>query len=251
MNFEPWMMVFSLLFGLIVGSFLNVLIIRYGSTESALTGRSRCPNCRRQLTTWELVPLVSFVLLGGRCRSCKKRISWQYPFVELVTALGTAMIVSLSFSTVVTIMWLVVLWTAIAIFFIDLKTMIIPDIATLILVVCGFVLLATSTDYPLSNAGWGVVAGGGLPLLVIIATKGRGMGLGDVKLGAALGLLLGWPLILIGLFFSVMIGAIVGGGLVALKVLSMKSAIPFGPFLLLGAFLAMLWGESVLRWYGF
>ncbi len=240
--------------GLIVGSYLNVMIDRFGSSRSSSQGRSRCPACQHQLGWGDLVPLLSYLWLGGRCRFCQGPISWRYPVIELMTGLMTVSVV-LTFGVMVSTLWLlIVVWTAIVIFWIDIDQLIIPDRAIVVLALASS-LWHLSVSSVSVGALWqlfnGSLAGGGILWLIVLGTRAKGMGRADPKLGAALGLLLGWPLILIGLMLGVMIGAIIGLGLLVTRRAGWRDAVPFGPFLLLGAALAMIWGETILNWLRF
>lgn len=234
--------------GAIVGSFLFVVAHRFDTNDSALVGRSHCPHCRRTLTWWELFPLLSYLVLRGRCRTCGAGISWQYPAVEFVTAVGTALIIGQGGDWLTSALYLVVWWSSVVIILVDLAHMLIPDLAVVLigLVAAGLHSLAGT---PLDQVVSGALVGGGFPAVLVLVTRGRGMGWGDVKLGGALGLLLGYPLAGVGLFLAITSGAVVGVALIGLRIRKLRDALPFGPFLLLGGFLAMLWGEQLLAWY--
>lgn len=237
--------------GLIIGSFLNVLIARYSTDRSALAGRSHCPYCQEQLLWWELIPVVSFVSLGGRCRSCRQPIAWQYPVVEVLSGLGTTAIFLAYGWSVETVIFCLLWWIGLVIFWVDLRQMVIPDRAVfsffVVSVFYHFLDLPAVSGFEKGLVG--SLIGGGIIGFIILATRGRGMGWGDAKLAVALGMLLGWPLISIGLFSAVILGAVVGMLLLFFKRRGWREPIPFGPFLLLGGLLAMLWGERLIEWY--
>lgn len=255
-------------FGLAVGSFLNSVIFRLEENDSALRGRSRCRLCREKIPWYYLAPVASFVYLRGRCHACRGRISFQYPLVEIATALiFAAFINSISPIGQINLIELVELigkigfWFALASIFIvlfvyDFKHQILPDVV--LLPSLGFVFLA--------DIFWGGAAGacsafclpgvfsaleaagaaGGFFLFIFLISRGRWIGGGDVKLGALLGFILGWPLVLAALFSAFVAGGIIGVALIVLGRKKMDSAISFGPFLIGGAVMALFWGEILL-----
>lgn len=239
------------IFGLVIGSFLNVLIARYGTPRSALAGRSMCPNCQRTLGALELVPVVSFAVLRGRCRGCGQPISWRYPIIELITALGTMAIVAVYPAGLGLVAVLLAYWTALVICVIDFDHYLIPDRAVLVLFLAAILWRLSGSDISQSLLVGllGAVLGAGFLGSLVLLTRGRGMGLGDVKLAGALGMFLGWKLLIIGLFTAFILGAIVGIGLLGFRLRRFGDAVPFGPFLLIGASIAMIWGEPLYRWY--
>lgn len=236
--------------GAAIGSFLNVVILR-GIEGESIGGRSRCPGCSRTLRWWELLPLISFSLLRGRCNRCRRQISIQYPLVEL--ALGiTVLILGLPLPTTSSELLLSLLQIGIAsllvvLFVIDLRTMLLPDrIVVLLAIGVGIFIVVragTSAVDPTSLAVWSLygalIGAGGLGILWLL-TRGRGIGLGDVKVMVPIGALFG-PLDVIVLLFTAFVA---GGGLAAYLLVSkratMKTAIPFGPFLCGAALLFLL-----------
>lgn len=246
------------LLGLIIGSFLNVVVLRMNTGRTALQGRSACARCSAPLHWYDLIPVFSFLGLRGKCRSCKGRISFQYPLVELVTAIAftiiyTNVIFSYGFTALAGIVFLfsiVIAALLIVIFAYDLRHMIIPD--TMVYV---FILLSLGAVvwrwYTVSGISLGVELFNGvlvaLPFFLIWAiSKGKAMGFGDVKL--ALGM--GWLLGLVG-GFSAILFAFWMGGLVGLFILSLsrkhtvRSEIPFAPFLIMGTFIVGVWGITI------
>ena len=241
-------LVFIFIVGLIVGSFLNAVIWRMDKEESVFKGRSVCPACKHKLSFEDLIPLLSFVLLRGRCRYCKASISWQYPLVEL----GTALVFAFLFWWVgLNIAHLLLLWfisaALIIIFVYDLKHFLIPDVVVYpaIVVSALWQLLQGQLVGPLS-AGIGAAF---FFLCLYLVSKGTWMGFGDVKLALLMGFILGWPNILVALFFAFLVGAILGLVLVALDKKGMRSEVPFGPFLVAGTAFAFVWGEMIVDWY--
>ena len=242
------MVALPLLFGLLVGSFLNVVIARVPAGKSVWAPRSACPECGAPIAWYDNVPLVSFAILRGQCRRCATAIPWRYPIVEAATGTAFALAYLLYGPTIDFAVSALLLGALIAITAIDLREQIIPDAITLPGIVLGF-----AVSFLPGRVGWldsliGIAVGGGI-FLVIILVSGGGMGGGDMKLGAMLGAFLGWKVGLLGLLLSVL----AGGGIAVLLLLlgrkGRKEAIPFGPFLALGGAIALLWGDPLLNWY--
>jgi leader peptidase (prepilin peptidase)/N-methyltransferase len=244
----------SLILGLVLGSFYNVCIHRYLEDESIVSPGSRCPGCGHPLAWWENIPLISFVILGGRCRECKEGINWRYPVVEGISGLW-ALLLALKFGPGWA--WLVYLLFGgllIVMSFIDLESFILPDAMTLPGGVAALLCAAFLLDTGWSSAVLGAVIGAGAFFLLQKGYKllrgVEGLGSGDVKLMFLLGGLLGWQSLVLVVFF----GAI-SGLLVSLVYLlreggeGMMTAIPFGPFLSLGGMLYILCGPEIWRWY--
>ncbi len=236
--------------GLVVGSFLNVLIDRIPRGENVVWLPSHCDFCKKPLRWFELFPVLSFLIQGGRCRHCKKRLSIQYLFIELLTAGGFVALLPYAAETpfyyVVT---LIIFSVAVVIFFIDLKHQIIPDSVLYIVLVTLFIL-----GIPLPAVErWQHVLSGSLSglmfFLLWVGTKGRGLGLGDVKLVILLGLLLGYPLTVVALYVAFLTGATTGVILIITNRAKMGSRIAFGPFLILGGICAIVFGERIFAWF--
>ncbi|MFC1594820.1 prepilin peptidase [Patescibacteria group bacterium] len=237
--------IFAFLFGLQIGSFLNVVVLRYGTGDSIIKTRSRCFNCSHVLGWKELVPVLSFVLQKGKCRFCKSRISWQYPIVEILTGL-VFVLLWLKFSAaggsaLGGLYWLVFFSLLITISVYDIKHKIIPDG-----LVYALILLTLIFSYQNILAGLGAFA---FFAFLWIVSHGAWMGFGDAKLMTGIGLFLGWPLVLLGSLFAFWLGSVWGISLIILKKAGSKSEIPFAPFLVLGAFLAFIFGDSIIFWY--
>ncbi|NQV13079.1 MAG: prepilin peptidase [Parcubacteria group bacterium] len=252
--------IFVVIFGLLVGSFLNVVIYRLKVKKTVVRGRSFCPHCQHTLRLIDLIPLFSFIFQKGRCRYCNKKISWQYPLVELVTA-TTFLLVFFKFpianvylsegSEYGTLLAGYLVFTAvlIIIFTYDLKHYLIPD-----RIVLPATILALAFSWINPNVDWlpaliGSVMVGGFFALIIFLTKGKGMGWGDVKLGLFVGALLGWQVSLLALLIAFVSGSIVGVGLILAKKKGWKSQVPFGTFLTVATFICLLWGEEIVQWY--
>lgn len=239
--------VFFGLYGLVIASFLNVCIYRIPLKESVAAGRSYCPNCQHPLCWRDLVPIASFVALGGRCRYCQAPISPRYPLVEAlggVLFLGAYLRYGLSVRAVV---FCIIFALLIVISGIDMAIMEIPDGLNLLLAVCGLILVLTDPGYSFTQALLGAVIVS-LPLEAIALFTG-GIGGGDVKLMAALGLCLGPQLIVLTFFIGCISAAVVSVVLLAAQKATRRSLIPLGPFLALGAVAAAFWGERLIGWY--
>lgn len=229
-------------FGLAAGSFLNVVAMRYEALAPDRSvkwriwfgGRSRCPFCQTTLNWYELIPVLSFLIQRGKCRTCGRKLSWQYPIVELATA--AAFVLAPSLLILELIIWLLASSTLILIAAIDARLSIIPDGAALFLAVLGFVsMIAKSVYVPhLLSALGGFLFFGAL----VLFSRGRAMGAGDVKLAGAIGLFLGWPPTLFAFMVAFVVGAVWGIFLILMKKKTLKDAVPFGPFLVIGTFIA-------------
>ena len=256
--------------GLIVGSFLNVVIFRLESGEKIVNDRSRCLYCKHTLAWYDLIPVLSFIFLKGKCRYCKKKISWQYPLAEIGTGILFILMLNL-FNTPLTpslegnyfqypilhlAFWLYIISSLIVIFVYDLKHYIIPDkvIYPAIIIVIGFDLF-NNFQYPISNIQSAfnflipAILASGFFYAIVIITRGKGMGEGDVKLAFLMGLILGWPVIIFSVFLAFISGSIVGIYLILTGKKKMKSMIPFGPFLVFGTFIGLFWGKEIIKWY--
>ncbi len=240
------------LFGLIVGSFLNCLIYRLETKESFLKGRSYCPHCKQILSWPDLIPVLSYLFLKGKCRYCQQKISIQYPLIEIATGLLFLSIFNFQFS----IFNFIITCFLIVIFVYDLKHFIIPDkvIYPAILVsgiwyLVSGIFLNLYTKYEILNTIYGVLGAALFFLAIVLISQGKWMGIGDIKLAFLMGLVLGWPNILVALFLAFFIGAAIGLGLIISGKKKLKSEVPFGPFLVAGTFLAMFFGEEMINWY--
>ena len=243
--------------GLAIGSFLNVVIHRVPRKESVVRPRSRCPQCGTELAERDNIPVVSWLLLRGKCRTCGTSISARYPLVELATgALFAAGGVRFSDSWALPA-YLLLFASLIAISFIDLEHYIIPNRIVYPTLFAGAVLLAAGAlgegePVRIRNAAIGGAAAW-FALLVVHFIQPRGMGFGDVRLSAVLGMYLGWidlELVLLGMLLGFLLGAVIGLGLVVTRIRGRKDAVPFGPFLAAGATVAILASAPIVRWYG-
>jgi len=261
-------------FGLTIGSFLNCVIYRLEHKElsSFMRGRSFCPHCKHTLSWLDLIPVFSFLFLKGKCRYCKRKISWQYPLVELTTGFLFVLILNyelrimnyeiFDFVNVINLLFLILSSSFLILIFVyDLKHYIIPDKVVYPAILIAFLFRILNLGFVsnfefrilnlrnLSNPFLSAVFASIFFLVIVLASRGKWMGIGDIKLAFFMGLLLGFPNILAALFFAFLIGAIIGIGLVLLKKKEMKSEVPFGPFLVAGTFIALFWGSEIINWY--
>jgi len=240
------------LFGACIGSFLNVCIFRLPRGESLLWPGSRCTSCGRALSWFENIPVLSWVVLERRCRTCHEPVSWQYPTVELLTSLVLVSAYLLYGLTPLGVVRALFACALIVLFVTDLQHQILPNVITLPGIVVGFL---SSLFLP---PGWrdsliGILVGAGT-LFAIAETYYRlrgheGMGMGDVKLLGMIGAFLGWKLVLLTLVLASFAGSLVGGVFIVSGRGDMKYALPFGTFLAVGALVAAIWGTPIVDWY--
>lgn len=270
-NILPFLFIFF--FGAIVGSFLNCVIYRLETGGNFLKGRSFCPRCKHVLSWQDLIPIFSFIGLGGRCRYCQQKISWQYPLVEISTAVIFLLIFNYQFLIfkqflILNFLNLFFYWIIasflIIIFVYDLKHYIIPDkiiypaIATTFLYqlfrILDFEFILKfgfwNLDFKiLINSLISAFLASAFFFLIVFVSQGKWMGVGDIKLAFLMGLILSWPDISVALVSAFYIGAIFGLGLMTFGKKKMKSEVPFAPFLVTGTFLALFWGSELIDWY--
>lgn len=236
-------------FGLCVGSFINCLVWRLNHNLSPIWGRSICPRCKHKLVWYDNIPLLSFVLLRGKCRWCHSPISWQYPIVELTTGLLTVLVFQLSnYELRIMSYYLLITYSLIAIFVSDLLYQTIPD--EIVYPAVGITIFCSllTSHYSLFTIFIAALGAAGFFYLLCLLTRGRGMGLGDVKLAGLMGLILGWPKIIVAFYLAFLTGAVVSVILILLRKKKFGQYIPFGPFLTTATFIAIFWGEKI--WLG-
>ncbi len=243
----------AFILGACIGSFLNVVIYRIPAGESIVSPGSRCPGCGAAIRWYQNIPILSWVALRGRCGACGISISVRYPLVEALTgALFVLVFAAFGFQSATVVYWIFVA-ALVAITFIDLDHQIIPDVISLPGIPAGFVASFFVPWISWSDSLLGIVLGGGSLYLVAagyeLLTKKEGMGGGDIKLLAMIGAFLGWQAVLPVIFLSSLIGSLVGVPLMLIKKADGRLAIPFGPFLALGAVIYLLWGRALLTWY--
>lgn len=271
-----WISVFTV-FGLLVGSFLNVVIYRLpvmlerewqqqareilqagvdatqSETFNLVTPRSRCRGCDAPIHAWQNVPLVSYVLLRGRCAKCGERISVRYPLIELLTGLLTGFLAWKLDSGWELTGAILFTWTLIALTFIDFDHQLLPDDMTLGLLWLGLLFSIGNVFVSPTNAIIGAVAGYGSLWLVFhgfrLLTGKEGMGYGDFKLFGALGAWLGWQQLPLVILLASAAGAVIGGTLILLAGRDRAQPMPFGPFLAIAGLIAFLWGDAIFGWY--
>jgi len=252
---EPVFFIFSFIFGLIVGSFLNVCIYRLPRNMSIISPASSCPACNTPIKPLDNIPVLSYIFLRGRCRKCGKKISIRYPAVELLNSilyvavfyffgLGWHLPFLLFFSSAM-----------IVITFIDLDFQIIPDMITIPGIAIGLVSASFLLPDPFSlsivgfkNSIAGLFLGGGLFYLIAVLSRG-GMGGGDIKMMAMVGAFMGWKAVLLTTFIGSLAGSIFGIFLMVFRGKGRKTKVPFGPFLAFGAMFTMFFGGKILKWY--
>ncbi len=244
--------------GLIIGSFINCLIWRMYKEESIM-GRSYCPKCKKQISWHENIPVFSFLFLRGRCSGCKKKISWLYPVVELVTGIlfasafyfnihDSLFIIHNSESLIYLIRDLFFVSIMVIVFIYDLKWYLILDRITLpaILIVFVFNLFL---GFSLTNLLIGLLVGGGFFLIQFVVSRGRWIGGGDIRLGALMGVMFSWPMVLLAIFLAYLIGSVISLSLVAFGKKKWGSEVPLGVFLTTASIITLFWGEKILSWY--
>ena len=272
-NFLIYLFVFLL--GLCIGSFLNCVIYRLEQSKT-LKGRSFCPCCKHKLSWKDLFPFFSFIFLGGKCRYCHKKISIQYPVLELATGALFLIIFNLKFGIsnqfeivkfLNLILWFYIVSVLVVVFVYDLKHYLIPDAVLLpaitITGVYRFVenlaisrwdlaenfKLGVFNPAAISNYLLAIIIAAGFFLIIWFVSGGKWMGFGDVELAVLMGIILGLPAVLVALFLAFFSGAIIGVILMVFGTKNMKSQIPFGPFLVLGTFLSLSFNQQIISWY--
>lgn len=237
----------------VLGSFLNVCISRLPRGESVVSPPSHCPGCQTPIRFYDNVPLVSFLVLGGRCRACRSPISWRYPLVEALAVAVAILVLWELGPTWAGLRALVFGLILIPVTFIDLQEKLIPDRITLPGIALGLVLhLYPSPGEFLAALHGCLMACGIFYLIVWIASRIWGpdaMGLGDIGLASMMGAFLGWPLVMVAIFLGVFAGGLSGIILLLSRLKGRRDEIPFGPYLALGGLLAAIWGEAILAWY--
>ena len=250
--------VFFFILGTIVGSFLNVIIYRLPREQSIIKPASHCPKCKTPIKPYDNIPILSYIILGGKCRHCGEKISFRYPLVEFLTgSLFLAVIVNFGL-TFYSICTLIFVSSLVAVTFIDLDFKIIPNEITipgtliffLIPLMIKLLKIKIAWKVSLKDSLIGILVGGGVLALIAILyeklRKKEGMGFGDVKLLAYIGAFLGWEKVILTLFIGSFTGLIIMLPFMLLGKAKMQTAIPFGPFLVIGAFISLFWGDLFL-----
>jgi leader peptidase (prepilin peptidase)/N-methyltransferase len=241
------------LLGLVLGSFFNVCIYRLPREESVVWPGSHCPRCGHALSAWENIPLVSFLLLKGSCRHCRQPIAYRYPLIELLTAFLMIALVRRFGISRPFLQGVVLAGALVVVTFIDWEHQIIPDVVSIPGLVVGLGL-----SWVTGNPGWkssliGLAVGGGLLYLLAAGyehlAKREGMGGGDIKLLAMIGAFLGWTGVLVTVILASLVGSLLGIALILFWKKGRTHALPFGPFLALGALFHLFRGPELIAWY--
>ncbi|MBM6619754.1 prepilin peptidase [Bacillus suaedaesalsae] len=246
---ELFYLTYLFIIGLTLGSFYNVVGLRIPQNESISTPRSHCTSCNRTLSSYELIPVFSYIFLRGKCKTCGAKVSPIYPIMELITGLlflysgltlgwSLELLLALSF-----ISMLVIISVS------DIAYMIIPDKVLLFFLPFFIILRVLLPTVPWWDSILGAFAGFGLLLLIAIVTKGNGMGFGDVKLSFLIGLVLGFQSVILSFFLAALLGSVIGGVALLTGIVSRKQPIPFGPFIAVSAIICYFFGENIVEWY--
>lgn len=238
--------IFLFVFGAMIGSFLNVCIYRIPKRQSIILPNSHCPKCNTPIKWYDNIPIISFILLGQKCRYCKGKISFKYFLVEVSTPIMLILLYKRYFFTLEFFINAVLFLALIVLFFIDLEHQILPDRITYPLLIAGIATSMLRSEFNLKESLFGALIGGGFLYLIVVLSRG-GMGLGDVKLSAAIGAFLGWRNTIDSLFIAFLLGGIVGIILLISGIKKRKDPIPFGPFIAAGVFISVLSEISFIR----
>lgn len=243
------------IFGLIIGSFLNVVILRFDDLKSIINTRSHCVKCKKQIAWYDLFPFFSYILLRGKCRSCKEKISLQYPLVEVATALIFSLLfwkfgLSLEFAVL-----LVISSILMVVLTYDILHLLIADFLIwsaigiwIVFLVIDYFFIHNSLFFILNSLYGGLALGGFLGLIVLISWE-KWMGIGDIKLGFLLGAIVAWPNVIFSTFAAFALGSIISLALIFMRKKTMKDMVPFAPFLILGAYVTLFYGDQIIKWY--
>ena len=249
----PFDYIVVFIFGTLLGSFANVCIYRLPQRLSIVFPGSHCPFCQEALRPWQNIPVLSYLMLRGQCAMCKTAISPRYPLIELSNGFLYVFLYHHYHFSVQGLVFALLTTALLIVACIDLVHTIIPDAITLPGIVVGLGSSLWLTPVGIRDAILGVVLGGGLFLLMavlsVVILQREGMGGGDIKLMAMLGAFLGWHAVLVTMFLAAVLGAGVGLALILLRRKGRREPLPFGPFLALGALLAMVWGDTLVAWY--
>jgi leader peptidase (prepilin peptidase)/N-methyltransferase len=246
------------LYGIVIGSFLNVCIYRIPDQDSIVTGRSHCMSCNRQLKWYELIPVFSYIFLLGRCISCKSRISIQYPIIEALNGIFYVLVFYIfgwkdNYTLLMNVIDCFLISALIVLSVIDFRTNIIPMGINIFIFILG--LAATLLDFfgqgrsmdVLLNHGIGFGAVSLFLLFILYATRGRGIGGGDIKLMAGAGLLLGWSLIVLAFFIGCILASIIHP--IRMRINHLSRVLAFGPYLSAGIVISLFFGKQLIEWY--
>ena len=250
--FQLFASIIIFVIGLVIGSFSNVCIYRLPRNESLIRPGSHCPQCNTPIKYYDNIPIISYLILKGKCRYCDKKIPIKYPLVELLTGIiYLALYLFYGFQPI-TFIYMVLCSVLIIITFIDLKERIIPDVLSIPFIIVGFLTSFFLRNLTPVESILGILAGGGSLLIIAFVGaylfKKEAMGGGDVKLAAMIGAFLGWQLTLLSLFLGFFLGSLVGIA-VLIKNKRQSDIVPFGPFIAMGTIIAIFWGQNIINWY--
>lgn len=234
------------LYGIVIGSFLNVCIYRIPKKEDIVKVRSHCMSCGYKLEWYDLVPLFSYLFLRGRCRKCKTKLSVQYPLIEATNGILYVIIVLINGANVDSLLYCLLASALLTLSVIDFRTYEIPIGINIFILALGLVRVATHYSDWL-NYLIGLLCVSTFLAVIYYASKGRGIGGGDVKLMAVCGLVLGWKLIILAFFIGCILGAVIH--VARMKISGESHVLAMGPYLSAGVFIAMLWGNRMIEWY--
>lgn len=234
------------IFGIVIGSFLNVCIYRIPKKEDIVKINSHCMSCNYNLKWYDLIPLFSYIFLGGRCRKCKTKLSIQYPLIEGLNGILYVLVVAVNGFTIESLLYCLMFSALVTLSVIDFRTYEIPFGINLFILALGLIRVAMDyrnfLDYLI-----GFISVSGFLYLLYLVTKGRGIGGGDIKLMAVSGLMLGWKCNILALAFGCIIGSVIH--LIRMKISKEDHVLALGPYLSVGIMIAALWGDMLLQWY--
>lgn len=239
-----WMLVF--LYGIVIGSFLNVCIYRIPKKESIVTVGSHCMSCHHSLAWYDLFPLFSFLCLKGKCRYCGTKLSWQYPAIEFLNGILYVIVIGVKGISVESVLYCFLVSALLTLSVIDLRTMEIPIGINAVILCIGVVHMAVDRHNAVHYI-IGFFAASLFLLVCLILTRGKGIGGGDIKLMAVAGLCINWQNIMLALVVGCIVGSVIQCIIIAIT--KNKSRFAMGPYLSVGIFVAMLWGECFFEWY--
>ncbi len=250
---NPFILATAFIFGACIGSFLNVCISRIPASESIIHPGSRCPACRHPIRFYDNIPVISYLWLRGKCRNCGQSISPRYPLVEILTGTMAALLLVYFGPTVNAVVYFLLVCALIIIIYIDLDHQIIPDIISLPGILIGFLASFILDELTYIDSIIGMFLGGGMLFAIAcgyyLITRKEGMGGGDIKLLAMIGAFLGWKGVFFTIFIASVTGTLAGVLLMLFAEKSLKFAIPFGPFLSIGAIAYLFLGPQLIAWY--